>query len=467
MNRNSLGQFAALALATALTAINARPSFGQNAAADTEFQSAVASLFQAGGLTPAEISKRAIATSSEVARKEAEVSSAVLAAQRTELAKIPRLGVSAGYTRLSSIEPPMFAPGVSIPAFFNSYTASAALGIPVSDYVLRIPKIIAAAQKGSDAARSTENATRVMVGAQSITLYYEWMRTRVQTLVAERSLRQIDAALATVRALTEVQRMSRAELLRVESQRASVQQVVAQTRMLQALREEQLRIVIGASADEKLSIGENLQSDVAVPTVSSLASLYAKAMSQRLEIKALDVGMSAKKLQGEAERAGKLPQVTAFAQLDYANPNQRIFPQQDKFNLTWAAGVSVGWTLNDYLANDYTLKGIEADNRQLAADRRRVASGIRLEVMAAMQGIELAQSAISTSQQGLVSAEEGYRVRTELLAAQRATAAEVIDAQTELTRARATALSARVDLRIALAQLHHAIGDDNQELSKK
>ncbi|HUJ63020.1 MAG TPA: TolC family protein, partial [Kofleriaceae bacterium] len=66
----------------------------------------------------------------------------------------------------------------------------------------------------------------------------------------------------------------------------------------------------------------------------------------------------------------------------------------------------------------------------------------------------------STSQKGLAAAEESYRVRRELLLAERATAVELVDAQTDLTRARITALNARIDLRVALAQLTHAIGDD-------
>jgi len=81
-------------------------------------------------------------------------------------------------------------------------------------------------------------------------------------------------------------------------------------------------------------------------------------------------------------------------------------------------------------------------------------------VLAAEQAVQIAVHALDTSAKGLVAAEEGYRVRKELLAAERATAVELVDAETDLTRARITALNARVDLRVAMAQLAHAIGDD-------
>ena len=86
--------------------------------------------------------------------------------------------------------------------------------------------------------------------------------------------------------------------------------------------------------------------------------------------------------------------------------------------------------------------------------------GTRIEVLASQQAVQLAQLALATSQKGLAAAEEGYRVRRELLNAERATAVELVDAETDLTRARIAALNARVDMRVAMTQLAHAIGAD-------
>ncbi len=434
---------------------------------DPVFEKSLAALFSDGGLTARQTAKRSHAASPEVARKDAEVEAAIIAVKKAELVKIPRLGATAGYTRLSEITPPQLAPGVSFPQFFNVYSMSAQIGVPLSDYALRIPAIIEAARLGKDAARSSENATRLNAGAQAVAVYYEWMRASVQTVVAERALAQVDSTLAQVQAQFDVQRLSRADLLRVQSQRAQTEQMVNQLRILVALREEQLRMSIGAAPDEQLRMGEDVRQDVAIPTLDSLDALLDKAMGTRLDVHTINVGIEAKTKQLKAEKSGHLPRLSAFAQVDFANPNQRIFPQTDEFRLTWSAGLQLGWSFNDYLNTDYTVASLAAENRQLAADRRSLGSGIRLQILGALQGIALAQSALLTSQQGLIAAEEGFRVRSELFAMQRATTAEVIDAQTELTRARGTALTARVDLRIAIAQLFHAVGDDNQDLSTK
>jgi len=81
-------------------------------------------------------------------------------------------------------------------------------------------------------------------------------------------------------------------------------------------------------------------------------------------------------------------------------------------------------------------------------------------VLSAQQDIANAQRAIATTAKGLDAAEESYRVRRALLAAERVTAVELVDAETELTRARIAALDARIDLRIAIAGLAHALGND-------
>ncbi len=469
-------------LASASSAALAQPSTSSNSptgpaaptqpiasvvASDPAFDQSLAALFANNGLTARQTAKRAHAASPEVARKDAEVEAAVLSAKKAELAKIPRLGASAGYTRLSELTPPMLAPGVSFPQFFNVYSMTAQVGVPLSDYAVRIPAIIEAARLGTEAARSSENATRLAAGAQAVSVYYEWMRAQVQAVVAERALAQVDSTLGQVQALFDVQRLSRADLLRVQSQRAQTEQMVNQLRILVALREEQLRMAIGAAPSEALRIGEDIRQDVDVPSLDSLDALLAKAMGKRLDVHTLDVGILAKTKQMKSEKAGHLPRLSAFAQADFANPNQRVFPQSDEFKLTWSAGIQIAWTFNDYLTTDYTVATIAAENRQLAADRRSLGSGIRLQILGALQGIALAQSALVTSQQGLLAAEEGFRVRNELFAMQRATTAELIDAQTELTRARGAALTARVDLRMAIAQLFHAVGDDNVDISTK
>jgi outer membrane protein TolC len=423
------------------------------------FEKELDALFVSGGLTADKAASRAAGMSPSVRRKIAEVEVATAQAELAQRQVIPQFTGRLSYTRLSFLSPIVFGP-TTIPFLQNAYLAETSLSIPISDYIYRIPKLLDGAKLGEDVARTSKRAAEVTAGSDAREAYYEWVRAKLGVLVAQRQLAQVRSTLKQMRALAEVQRLSRADLLRFESGEAQAEQALDQIEHAAALREEQLRLVIGARPDEQLAIGEDIRQDLPVPAATKIDELMAHAQQKRLEFRVLDVGIAAKEKQREAETASYYPKLNAFAVADYANPNPRVFPQADEYKLTWSAGVSVVMTLNDALVAETNVHRIAAETSELRADRETLYRGTRLEALAAAHAVEIAQHALGTSQKGLVAAEEGYRVRKELLAAERATAVELVDAETELTRARIAALNARVDLRVALAQLAHAVGDD-------
>jgi outer membrane protein len=425
-----------------------------------EFERELEALFARGGLTSDQAASRAAGASPTVRRRAAEIEVAIAQLESASLARVPVVSARASYTRLSPVDPIMFG-GMAIgTSLENAYLAEAQLVVPLSDYLLRYPKLIDAARLGAEAARIGKRASEVSAGQDARLAYYEWVRARLQVLIAKRQLVQVERTLDQMRALAEVQRLSKADLLRVESQHAQAEQVVDQLENLAELREEQLRLLIGAPAGEPLAIGEDIRAGVDAPSAGKLDDLLAAAKRQRLDFKSLDTGIRAKESQRSAEKANLLPRLSAFGVADYANPNQRVFPQQDEFKLTWSVGAQLTWTLNDALQSRASDRRIRAETDELRADRENLERGARIEVLAAQQAVALAQHSLQTSQKGLAAAEEGYRVRKELLNAERATAVELVDAETELTRSRIAALNARVDLRVARAQLDHALGND-------
>ena len=423
------------------------------------FEKEVDALFTSGGLTADQAAARAGKVSPSVIRRAAEVEAALAQVESAQLAMVPQVSGKASFTYLSPLDPIMFGTfSIEIPNKSTVLTGS--LAVPLSEYLVRFPKIIDAAKLGADVARTSKLSSEVNAGQEARLAYYEWLRARLQVLVAERQLTQVRTVLKQVQALADAQRLSKADLMRVESNEAQAEQVVNQLRRLAALREEQLRLLIGARTDEPLALGEDPRGNVTAPGAADLEAAVQRASKQRLEFRALDLGIEAKEKQREVETANKLPHLSAFAQADYDNPNQRVFPQEQKFKFTWLVGAQLTWTINDALLAGASQRRIAAETNELRADRENLMRGTRIEVLGAQQAVELAQLALTTTQKGLAASEEGYRVRRELLNAERATAVELVDAETDLTRARIAALNARVDLRVALAQLAHALGDD-------
>ncbi|HUQ06834.1 MAG TPA: TolC family protein [Kofleriaceae bacterium] len=417
-------------------------------------------LARPGGLTADAAAKRAVSASPSVMRRQAETAEARSGLTSVKYALVPITTLSAGYTRLSAIEVPELAPGFSFPVFLDSYHVGAEVAIPLTDLILRLPSLKKSTEHGIAAAESGEKTAELGAAVEARVAYYEWVRSELATIVAARLLEQVQANLGQVRALAEVSRVSRADVLRLEAQEAQVELGLAQVRELSTLRAEQLRIAIGAAPDEALTIGEDVRDVSANGDVPSAVELTKTALGHRGEVVALREARAALEQHKKADQVDRLPKLSVFAQGVYDNPNQRIFPSEDKFNFTWAAGARLTWSLNDYLnASPHDAKA-DAQLRALDADRQSLELGVRAQVTAARQAVVLADHAYEATRRGLAAAEESHRVRQELLAAERATAIELIDADTELTRARIAAIDALIDRRIARARLANVIGED-------
>jgi outer membrane protein TolC len=419
-------------------------------------------LARPGGLTAADAAARAAKHSPAAARKRAETEAARTTIGTIKIALLPISKLSASYTRLSDVPDLRFAapPAPAIEAQLNAFHLGYDLAIPLTDLLLRLPPAKKAAEDQARASEFGSQAAALDAGAQAEQLYYEWVRASLATVVAARQVAQVEATRAQLAVLVEVQRASRADLLQLEAGKAQAELALVQLTQASAVLADQLRILIGAAPDEALTIGDDIRAAAEVPPLDTDAALVQAAMSRRYEAKALAAATAGLAHHRDDTKVQRLPKVNLFGQLNYEQPNQRYFATPDQFHLSWAAGVQVTWSPNDFLYADPNLAEIDAQARALAADRRGLAMSIESQIASARSAMTLAEAAYATSQRGLAAAAESYRVRQDLLASERATATELIVAEGALTQARLAAINALIDRRIAWSRLRHAAGLD-------
>jgi outer membrane protein TolC len=438
-----------------------------------------------GGLSSDAVARRAADTSHNVRARDAERAAADAVVAQAQAGFIPKLSGSARYTRLSKIDQPSLGnlvvapnspPGalagdanlaavpLSFPVPLNQYSLQAQLQIPLTDYALRLPQLYAAAQRNAEASALMARATRLRVATDARVLYYNWLRARLQTTVAARTLEQARQHLADARAAHDVGTASTADVLRVESQLASSELQLARSQASAELYEQQLRVVMHDPGKAGYGVGEDLR---VVPERSAMLERAANerglidgAIDRRLETRALSANASATRSQASAVLAGELPRLDALGGLSYANPNQRIFPQRDEFKGTWDVGLQLSWTPSDIFGAEANRSGTLARARQLDEQRADLSDSIEMEVRQELQSLKLTETALRTSERGVVSALESYRVRRALFQNGQATSVELTDAENEWSRAQLEVIGARIDRRIAEARLSHALGDD-------
>ena len=436
-----------------------------------------------GGLTAEQVGQRAQLTSYQAKAAEQNLSAAGARAEQQWTNYLPRLGLTARYTRLSNFTPPSLgsggssvvttlppgpipagtqlfgSPGFSFPLVLDNFLTQASVAIPISDYFLRIGQAYSAATMSEEAARFDLTAARAKSYADGKIAYYTWLRARGAVGVAEQSLAVSRAHLKDAENQFAVGNASKADVLRAQTQVAAAELAVDRAKSGAALTERQVRVAIHAKDEDALNPAESLDGAVAAaPT--ALRPLVSEAHGARPEIKSIDKNAEAARKQAGVSRAGKLPVLSGFGDVTYANPNQRRFPQSNDWFATWQAGAQITWSPNDYLASGSAGADVEARASALDAQKSATRDGIELEVTQAYQAIIEADAAIASTQRQLESAVEGYRVARELFNNGRGTATTLIDAEIVLAQTRFEHLNARVDARIARIRLDHAVGHD-------
>ncbi|WP_437970864.1 TolC family protein [Sorangium sp. So ce260] len=473
---------------------------------------------QPGGLTPEEVAKATLRTRASLRAKQAELRAASARVDQALVNFFPRITLTATYTRLSEVEiPPLGAgapvlgvvdaqgrplldeqgqpeftpgrlstapcpgapdaqciadggsgfvalgesPGLVLPSSVNSYSLTASLAVPISDYVFRISQGYAAASHAESAKKLELQAETLQAAADAKIAFFNWVRVKGQVVVAGEAVAQARAHVEDARRTFEVGLLSRADVLRLEAQVAGAEQLLNEAQAALLIADDQIRIALGAPQDRPLALGIDVMGSApASPSAEAVPALFQEALQRRLEIRALDETLYSLEKTEAVTRAGYFPRVDGFAELTYANPNQRVFGAQDRFDATWAAGVRATWVLNDVFSTAGASAEASARTAQVAEQKAALRDALRLEVVSAYAELSKATSSIQSAERQLAAAVESMRVRSELFRAGRATSVDVVDAETEVTRARLQQLNARVGALVAKTRLDHAVGRD-------
>ena len=450
------------------------------------FRQALAQALKAnsGGLTADGIAKRAKSSSPDAAAKREAVRAAAAKVDQALTSFFPRLNGVARYTRLSDSVPNattaiplVVAPGVTsglvpngtplavvpfafnFPQILNQYTLQATLTVPISDYVFRISQNYAAASHSVDAAKHDRAAAEVKAAADAKVAFYQWVKALGQRLAVEQALIGAKEHFKDAQAQEAAGQFSKADLLNIESQVAAGELTLAQADQYVVAAEEQLRTMIHAEASEKFTIGEDFTADLPKAVVD-VPALKQEALTSRMELKSLDASELSLEKAATVSNAGMWPRLDASANAIYANPNTRFAPQREEWRATWDVSLQLSWSPNDAFAARAASSEVSANAAKLHAQREQMRDGVQMEVTSAALEVRTADIALESAMTQLSAAEEALRVRREQSKVGKSTTSLLTDAETNLLKARLTAINARLDQRIARVKLEHAVGRD-------
>ena len=451
-----------------------------------------------GGLTANDVAARAAATSDTIAAKNAELKAAAAAVDSAMYQFYPWVALKASYTRMSPVDvslgsgylvgtrnpgllqmgpnpnnaaqqvlldsagQPAGAQALNFAIPVNYYSLGATLGVPISDYVLRLSDSIDATKKNQESSELNLKAERQKVEGDARVAFFNWAMSIGQVAVTEKSLERVQARQKDAQTAFTLGSATKADVLRLQALVASTEAAMEASRAFKQLAEQQLSVIMDLPPQE-FALGEDVLAERSPVPLQPVENLVQEANSNRYELKALDKAADSMRSAETVIRRGQLPRIDGFADYTYANPNQRyLFVYAWK--QSWDVGLAATWNLNEIFTNNSSGNEMAAKRQALEANRKALAKGIRMEVTSAYTDARRSIAELEAAKRGAEASQAAYDTEVELFKVGKATTTELIESEAELVNALLKLISAHIDTRIAETKIARATGRDMHTL---
>ncbi|MBE0539482.1 MAG: TolC family protein [Ignavibacterium sp.] len=377
---------------------------------------------------------------------------------RTQM--LPTLQFYAGYTRLSEVTPyTISGPFGSIdiaPNITNNYTMKLSLAQPLfTGYRLSSSSEIAENSFYASQEYFTQEQQDLILKIK--TAYWNVFKAKKINKVIDENILQTQAHLNDVKSMFDRGMATNNELLKVEVQlaEAKLKQMDAQNSV--KLAKLALNNTLGLPLTNPVEINEDV--DLNLIAEIELNEQLEKAYQKRPELKAMDYNIKSSEKAIDLANSGWFPQIYLNGNYYYSNPNQRFFPQQEKFKGSWDVNVSLSYDLWNWNRTGYKSTQAEVQLEQTKDNYNIIKDAITLEVNQNYLNMLQAKEKLSVSEFSVKQAEENYRVTKELFNQGLTINSELLDAEVALLQAKTNYVQTIVDYELAKASLEKSVGD--------
>ena len=383
---------------------------------------------------------------------------------------LPTVKVNGMYTRLSQVDPfdvgksldPLFQaihvvnPSTPSDMIVNTYSARATVQAPLfTGFRISASRDIAgySAQAASqDFVKDKKELAYAVKSAYWTVFKANEFKKVVDENVEQMRVHQKDAenlmaqGMATTNDVLKVQ---------VQLSEALVRQIDARNAVLLSMIG--LNNTIGLPLSTEIVIASSI--DRTTKQLSAIDGLVKQAVAERAEITAMTARVQASEAGVTLAQSGWYPQLALVGNYTYSNPNQRIFPQTQKFSDSWDVSLSLSFDLWNWGTTAYQTDQAQSQRAQAYDAMGQLKDGITLEVTQNYLYQKQSIERIAVAHQGVQQAEENYRITDEKFKKGLALNSDLLDAEVALLQARINYTQSLVDYELAEARLEKAIGD--------
>lgn len=372
----------------------------------------------------------------------------------------PTLTASAGYTRTNHIDEfgipqPNGTTRVIYPDIPDNYRSRLELVWPV--YTAGRTDALERAAQAEVAATGKElDAARLDLRLEVSRAYWALVTARETVKVLEQSLATATQSLADVRTRVEAGFLPPNDVSRSESQRAHSELMLVEARGRVENVTVDLARLIGLDAPAPIEPVDALDGVAAAGPDGQ--ALVTEALGQRPELAAIAARASGIEARLDAIAATRKPTVAFASGYDWARPNPRIFPRQEKWEDSFDITLNVSWQLWDSGRAKADRAEAVANQAALTERRRDVETQIAADVRKSTLDLATSRAALAPARLAVTAAQETRRVVNDRFEAGVATTLDVLDAQLAQMQAELERTRVLADIRLAEARLARVVG---------
>jgi len=320
-------------------------------------------------------------------------------------------------------------------------TAAAVLGV-----------LIDLQEAGVDASRHELDVKKLDIAYQTAETYLLAMQLETLREIAATSVTQIEANLVRAQALRKAEILGDVDILRIQAQLDSVRQQVLEAELNAQTVRNALVLLLNLPDGTDLRLQPV---DTTPPTVSwSEDDAVSQARQQRPEARAAAARATQARLGIKVQQAQYLPNVVAIA--DYTHTfNVSGFGGEEDAAFV---GLNLEWNLWDWGERSAQIAKARSQNRQAKLAVELTDDALALDVRSKYAAATAKRKTLDVAESGLKAAEEAYRLQQVKFKEGAATTTDVLDAESEVARARSQATIGRYQYLIAWMALVRAVG---------
>ncbi len=375
-------------------------------------------------------------------------------------AQLPELSLSAAYTHLSPVNPfaftiRPFGTFTLSPSILDNYNLKFSLQQPLfTGFKLSTNTQIARLNSLAAKQQYTQTEQDLILNIKNA--YWNLFSAEKVKQAVDDNYQEVKAHLNDVQNFFKQGLSTKNDVLKVEVQLSEIQlqQIDAKNSVKLAIVNLDNVIGLPLSTDlqvqGKIKISENLNYD--------LDQLINLALENRPDLKALKYQVEASKNGITLAESNWYPQIYLTGNYYYNKPNQRILPNQNRFDATWDIGVGLSFNIWNWGATkDQTIQA-KAQYEESVDGLNTMKDAITLEVTQDYYNMIKAREKVLVAEQTVSQAEENYRVTDDKFKQGLTLNSELLDSETALLQAKTNQIQSQVEYELAVAQIERSTG---------